>query len=164
VDVHIEIEGANELARAFKQGRRVASQEMRAATDRSLRILQSQVRLRTPVASGRAQRGIETKVEARQKQTLRGLLYSSTSHLKWLIGGTGRFAGKRRHWPDPRAPRLVAWARSRGADPRDIAYYIGRRGGLPKRINLGAAIQASLGPIGHEFDRALERIMRALER
>jgi len=164
VDVHIEIEGADELARAFKQSRRVASQEMQAATGRSMRILQSQVRLRTPMATGRAQRGIETAVESRQGKTLRGLLYASASHMRWLIGGTGRFAGRRRHWPDPRAERLVAWARSRGADPRDIAYFIGRRGGLPKKVNLGAAIQASLGPIGHEFDRALERIMRALER
>lgn len=154
-----EIRGVKELQAAIRRAPRVAQGELRGATTRSLRMLKADVQAQVPVDRGGARRGIRTSTRA-SRRGIEGELYGTAFQLRFLISGTGTPAGNRRHWPNPEKASLVDWARRHGAEARDIAYFIAKRGGLRPRVALGTILEASLGRIGAEFSRALDQVAR----
>lgn len=162
MDIQFEIEGAEELQRALAEARKLARREMRGAVARSMRIMRQNAAPLFPSDTGAARRGLGTKVTSRGDK-IRGVLGGSQPHTHLIIGGTGRQAGGKRHWPPATAARLVAWARKRGANPRDVAYFVARRGGIPGRDIAGPTVRLSEGQVQAELNAVYTRIMRALE-
>lgn len=89
MEIHIKVEGADELLRAFQQAPQIVQKEMRSAMEASVRHVKAEVQRRTPVRTGRLRRSIGDNVDVRGR-TVRGIVGTNVYYGLFLEHGTKR--------------------------------------------------------------------------
>lgn len=160
LEVHIDIQGAAELARAFELAPEIAAQELERAAWESELLLEREVKELTPVGIGGGG-GLKGSIAAREPKRLAdGVIGVVGTPLNYAVPVE---LGTKPHFP-PVQP-LADWARQKlGVDPgeaRSVGFLIARK--ISKKGTKGAhmfadAFKANRGQVARIFEGARERI------
>lgn len=153
---NVEVKGLKETQAKMEQVvRDLKGGPMVGAMKKATLLVEREAKIRSPVDTGRLRASITPSVT---QNPLQGIIGSNVFYAPYQELGTGRFAGRSRHWPP--AAALETWARRHGIESGFVvARAIGMRGGLRPRRFLRGAVEANAEKIRDLLDAAVRLVV-----
>jgi len=150
LDVDVDVKDLIEEQKRIESDlRKLRGPEMLQAMRNAVLIVLRDVKINSPVDTGRLRSSITPEVFADGDDVV-GVVGSNVEYAKWQEFGT------RPHWPPPGA--LQPWARRHGMDEHTIRWIIGTRGTKAKKF-FTRAIEDNRNRVIRELEKGIKKII-----